>query len=67
MTFADKVKYVRAKLLKSQQALAKEVGVSFSSINRWESQGQEPSFLAQQKFDMYCEAHGIKFDNETRK
>ena len=31
MTFAEKVKYVRGKLLLSQEDLAKQVGVSFAT------------------------------------
>ena len=42
MTFADKVKYVRMKLYLSQAQLAKEIGVSFATVNRWESKGYEP-------------------------
>ena len=36
--FAAKVKYLRAKLMLTQEALAKELGVSFATVNRWESQ-----------------------------
>lgn len=36
MTFAEKVKYVRGVLLISQKELAKELGVSNVTINRWE-------------------------------
>lgn len=42
MTFADKVKHVRMKLYLSQAQLAKEIGVSFATVNRWENQGIEP-------------------------
>ena len=38
MTFAEKVKYVRGKLLLSQEDLAKQVGVSFATVNRWEKE-----------------------------
>ena len=37
MTFAEKVKYVRGVLLISQKELAKELGVSNVTINRWEN------------------------------
>ena len=32
--FAAKVKYLRAKLMLAQEALAKELGVSFATVNR---------------------------------
>ena len=37
VSFSDKVKYVREKLHLSQQMLAKELGIAFSTVNRWEA------------------------------
>ena len=37
MSFAEKVKLVRTKLKLSQEDLARELGVSFATINRWEN------------------------------
>ena len=37
MSFQEKLLYVRAKLNLTQTELAKELGVSFSTINRWET------------------------------
>ena len=34
MTFAEKVKYVRGKLLLSQEDLAKQVGVSLNTVEK---------------------------------
>lgn len=62
MTYAEKVKFVRAKLLISQKELAKDVGVSFATINRWEAQGLEPQFLTMKKFEQFCEKNEIKFE-----
>ena len=36
MTSAEKIKYVRGTLLISQKDLAKELGVSNVTMNRWE-------------------------------
>ena len=55
MTFAEKVKYVRGKLLLSQEDLAKQVGVSFATVNRWEK-GVEP------QFEKFCNERGINFE-----
>lgn len=60
MTFAEKVKYVRGKLLISQKELAAELGVSNVTINRWENGGKNPSFLTQKKFEAFCDARGIE-------
>lgn len=62
MLFSDKVKKVRAELLISQKELAKELGVSYVTISRWESQGLTPSFLTEKKFEAFCKAKGISFD-----
>lgn len=62
MKFADKVKYVRAKLLVSQMELAKLLGVSFPTINRWETGKLEPTFLNEKRFEKFCEEKNIKFE-----
>ncbi len=64
MTFADKVKHVRMKLYLSQAQLAKEIGVSFATVNRWESQGIEPRLAQLGKFNDFCEKHHISFDEK---
>jgi transcriptional regulator, XRE family len=59
--FAAKVKYLRAKLMLTQEALAKELGVSFATVNRGESQCRTPQFLSKEKFFGFCEKMGIIF------
>lgn len=61
MIFEEKVKFVRGKLYLSQQALAKEIGISFATINRWEN-GHNPTFLLECKFKDFCEKNSIKFE-----
>lgn len=60
MTFAEKVKYVRGVLLISQKELAKELGVSNVTINRWEKGVINPAFLTEKKFEAFCNARGIE-------
>ena len=59
MSFSEKVKAVRAELMLTQKELAEELGVSFATVNRWESQGIEPQFLTMKKFERFCEEHNI--------
>lgn len=40
------IKDLRKKLELSQEGLARELGVSFSTVNRWESGKSHPSQLA---------------------
>lgn len=61
MSFAEQVKYVRATLLVSQTELAKMLGVSFPTINRWETGKLEPTFLNRKKFEMFCKEKNIDF------
>lgn len=64
MTFADKVKYVRATLLVSQTKLAEMIGISFPTINRWETGKLEPNFLNEKKFEAFCKKENIKFEEK---
>ena len=50
MKFSEKVKYARMKLLLTQEALAKELGVSYATICRWEKDNREPQIVSQGKF-----------------
>ncbi len=37
MGFCDDIREIRQKCFLSQEAFAKELGVSFATVNRWES------------------------------
>lgn len=59
MSFAEKVKYVRTELKLSQEDLARELGVSFATINRWENGSYNPSRLAKKAFYDFCKKNNI--------
>ena len=59
MSFSEKVKYVRTELKLSQADLARELGVSFATINRWENGSYNPSRLAKKVFDDFCKENNI--------
>ena len=52
-SFAGMVKDARQKLGLSQEELAHELGVSFSTINRWENGKTVPSKLAFKQFEAF--------------
>ena len=52
--FADQVKSVRKQLGISQEKLARKLGVSFATVNRWENGKTKPIKLARAQFDMFC-------------
>lgn len=62
MSFQEKLLYVRAKLNLTQTELAKELGVSFSTINRWETGKVVPTKKAVLAFELYCKEKNIYFN-----
>jgi len=48
------VKEVRRQLALSQEDLARELGVSFATVNRWENGQSKPSKLAMAQLDAFC-------------
>lgn len=55
------------KLLLTQEALAKELGVSYATICRWEKDSREPQIVSQGKFYAFCESKGITFEEQIEK
>jgi len=48
------VKEVRKQLTLSQEDLARKLGISFATVNRWENGKTHPSKLAKAQFDNFC-------------
>lgn len=48
------VKEVRRQLALSQEDLARELGVSYATVNRWENGLSKPSKLARAQLDAFC-------------
>jgi transcriptional regulator with XRE-family HTH domain len=48
------VKEVRRQLSLSQEDLARELGISFATVNRWENGLVKPSKLAKAQLDNFC-------------
>lgn len=64
MEFSDKIKYVRDKLELSQEELAKELKVSFATVNRWEQGNVVPHNSTSLKLDEFCKNKNINFEEE---
>ena len=57
MTYPEMLKKYREKVLLTQTELAKELGVSFASVNRWENGQFEPTMKIKRKLrDLFKEA-----------
>lgn len=60
LNFADQVKRLRTQMAVSQEELARELGVSFATVNRWENGHRAPLPMARRAFEALCLAKGVK-------
>lgn len=51
---------IRAELNLSQTQLADMLGVSFTSVNRWENGKYQPTKVAKEKIKLICEENDTK-------
>ena len=61
MNFSENIKQIRKQLFLSQEALAKDLGVSFATVNRWESGKTKPTYKTLKLLDEYCKNNKIEF------
>ena len=66
MEFSDKLKQARKELNMSQMSLAQELGVAFTTINRWENEKFMPNYRAIKKFEDFCKEKGLNFETEVQ-
>ena len=59
MDFKRLVKELRTKLIITQEEFADLLGVSFASINRWETGRFEPTMKIKRKLAPYFDKYGI--------
>ncbi len=59
MTLSQKIMYIRAEKLLSQQEFADAVGVSYSTISRWEREHRKPQARAIGKLMLWCKNNGV--------
>lgn len=62
MSLGNDIKLFRQRCLLSQQDFAKELGVSFATINRIESGKSKPTYKTMKLIDDYCKKNAIDFD-----
>ena len=46
----------------SQKEFSEALGVSFTTVNRWESGKSKPNFKTMKLINIFCEAKGNDFD-----
>ena len=60
------IRKVRQKALFSQTAFAKELGVAYSTINRWETGKSKPNLSAMRAIKVFCEKNNISYSEIER-
>lgn len=61
MDFSDEIRSIRQNCLLSQEAFAKELKVSFSTINRWETGKTCPNYEIMSKLISFCKKKNLDF------
>lgn len=59
MDYVDIIKEIRILRSMSQEDLARELGVSFATVNRWENKKAKPSKMAMKSIDSFCKERNI--------
>ena len=62
MSFAEDIKRIRLSAILTQEEFAKEVGVAFATVNRWETGKAKPTIKAMNLIDEYCKKNNIDFN-----
>ena len=62
MEISTEIKRIRQSAMLSQEELARELGVSFATVNRWETGRAKPTSRTLRLIDEYCKNHNITFD-----
>ena len=64
LDFKRLVKELRTKLIITQEELANLLGVSFASINRWETGKHEPTTKIKRRIVELCKENNIKLEDQ---
>ncbi len=62
MELSKKIKEIRMFNFLSQEEFAQKLGVSYATVNRWETGKTAPNIKAMKKLDEYCKQEGIDCD-----
>ena len=62
MSFSEDIRKIRHRVLLTQEDFAKEIGVSYATINRWETGKAKPNIKTMKLIVAYCKMNQIDFD-----
>lgn len=63
MPLSSVLKITRQKAFLSQEAFARELKVSVSTINRWETGKSKPSLNAMKELKAFCQQHSLNYED----
>lgn len=63
MNFSKEIKEIRQQCLMSQTDFASALGVSFSTVNRWEKGKTLPTYKAMKNIENFCIQQKIDFES----
>ena len=63
MSLSEEISIIRKKSFCTQIEFAERIGVSYSTVNRWESGKMNPNVSAMKRLKAYCDALNIEFGN----
>lgn len=63
MTYPEKVKIAREKLLLTQDEIAAALGVNSITVSRWETGKTEPNMKAKKAIREFCARNGLMFED----
>jgi len=66
MEISSDIRNLRRKSLLSQTDFAKAIGVSYSTVNRWENGKAIPNFQDLKKIKDFCIANRFPFEIDTK-
>ncbi len=61
MSYVEKIKTAREKLLLTQEELAEKLGVNSVTVCRWETGKCEPTIKAKKTIKAFLEENGLEF------
>lgn len=62
MPFGSEIKKIRLSCFMNQEEFAKALGVSYTTVNRWENGKAQPNIKAMRSLKQFCIEHGCSYE-----
>lgn len=62
MSFGSEIKKVRLSCFLNQKEFGQAIGVSFTTVNRWENEKAQPNIKAMKALKQFCTDHNCPYD-----